>query len=83
MRFASAIGAAVAAAAVAVVGGCAGSSTYVNLATGQQVSAYGPTDNPDLAACRADYQRVFAQAPSVHDGMIVPNCMNARGWVLQ
>ena len=68
-------------AAAALLAGC--QSTYTNLTTGQTISAFGATDNPDLAACRAEYQRVFAQAPSVHDGMIVPNCMNARGWVLQ
>jgi hypothetical protein len=68
-------------AAAALLAGC--QSTYTNLATGQTISAYGATDNPDLLACRAEYQRVFAQYPSLHDGQIVPNCMSARGWLQQ
>jgi ABC-type glycerol-3-phosphate transport system substrate-binding protein len=70
-------------AAAALLAACAGQSTYTNLATGQTISAFGSTDNPDLAACRAEYQRVFAQYPSIHDGQIVPDCMRARGWLQQ
>ena len=69
-------------AAVALLAGCQ-SASYTNLATGQTISAFGPTDNPDLAACRAEYQRIFAQYPSIHDGQIVPDCMRARGWLQQ
>ena len=68
-------------AAAALLTACAGQATYTNLATGQTISALGRTDNPDLAACRAEYQRVFAQYPSIHDGQIVPDCMSARGWL--
>ena len=68
-------------AAAALLTAC--QSTYTNLATGQTISAFGATDNPDLLACRAEYQRLFAQYPSLHDGMIVPDCMRARGWLQQ
>ena len=68
-------------AAAALLAGC--QSTYTNLATGQTISAVGATDNPDLLACRAEYQRIFAQYPSIYDGQIVPDCMKARGWLQQ
>jgi len=68
-------------AVVALLAAC--QSTYTNLSTGQTISAYGETDNPDLKACRAEYQRIFAQYPSIHDGMIVPDCMRSRGWLQQ
>jgi outer membrane protein assembly factor BamE (lipoprotein component of BamABCDE complex) len=68
-------------AAAALLAGC--QTTYTNLANGQTISAVGATDNSDLAACRAEYQRIFAQYPSIHDGQIVPDCMRARGWLQQ
>ena len=68
-------------ATAALLAGC--QSTYTQLTTGQTISAVGATDNPDLLACRAEYQRRFAQYPSLHDGLIVPDCMRARGWLQQ
>lgn len=77
-----AIGTIAAVAAAGLFAACGG-STYVNSATGQTIGAYGPTDNPDLMACRAVYQEVFARAPQPGMGEIVPECMKARGWVQQ
>ena len=68
-------------AAIAVLAACAGASSYFNPATGQTISANGPTDNPDLTACRAEYQRAFAQYSQAWMGEIVPDCMKMRGWV--
>jgi len=59
------------------------STTYFNPATGQTINAEGPTDNPDLTACRADYQEAIAQGPALWMGEIVPACMKMRGWVKQ
>ncbi len=70
-------------AAIAVLAACAGSSSYFNPATGQTINADGPTDNPDLTACRAEYQQAFAQGPALWMGEIVPACMKMRGWVKQ
>ena len=77
MRITGTIAAATAAGLVAACGG----STYFNPATGQTISAHGPTDSPDLTACREEYQRAFAQGPQVWMGEIVPACMKMRGWV--
>ena len=59
---------------------CCGAQYYVNDASGVRVDANGPSDNPDLAACRAEYQRAFASGPALWMGQIVPECMKARGW---
>lgn len=59
--------------------GCAGSS-YVNERTGERIPAHGPSQNADLAACQAEYQRAFAAGPALWMGEIVPACMKARGW---
>jgi ABC-type glycerol-3-phosphate transport system substrate-binding protein len=74
------IGTIAAIAAAGLVAACGGSS-YFNPATGQTISAYGPTDNPDLTACREEYQRAFAQYSQAWMGEIVPDCMKMRGWV--
>ena len=75
-----AIGTIAAVAAAGVLAACGGSS-YFNPATGQTINADGPTDNPDLTACRAEYQQAFAQGPQLWMGEIVPACMKMRGWV--
>jgi hypothetical protein len=77
MRITGTIAAATAAGLAAACGG----SSYFNPSTGQTINAYGPTDNPDLAACRAEYQRAFAQYSQAWMGEIVPDCMKMRGWV--
>ncbi|HTO46840.1 MAG TPA: hypothetical protein VML91_04310 [Burkholderiales bacterium] len=74
------IGTIAAVAAAGIIAACGGSS-YFNAATGQTINAYGPTDNPDLTACRALYQEVFARDPRAWMGEIVPDCMKMRGWV--
>ena len=71
----------IAAVAVAGVLTACGGSSYFNSATGQTINAYGPTDNADLLACRAEYQRAFAQFSQAWMGEIVPDCMKMRGWV--
>jgi len=63
-----------------ILAGCAGQAYYVNYATGQKVPAYGPSQNPDLTACREEYQRAFASGPALWMGHIVPDCMKSRGW---
>jgi len=63
----------------ALLTGCASSTSYVNLQTGQRISG-ADRQNPDLAACQAEYQRAFAQSPQLWMGEIVPMCMKARGW---
>ena len=70
-------------AVIALLAGCAGSSSFYNPSTGQTISAHGPTDNPDLKACRAEYQTAFARDPQIWMGEIVPACMKMRGWVQQ
>jgi hypothetical protein len=65
-----------------VLAGCAGSS-YVSERTGERIAAHGPSQNPDLAACQAEYQRAFAAGPALWMGQIVPECMKARGWRLE
>lgn len=62
--------------------GCAGSS-YVNERSGERIPAHGPSQNADLAACQAEYQRAFAAGPALWMGQIVPECMKARGWRLE
>ena len=65
------------------VAGCASNAYYVNNATGERIAAHGQTQNADLAACQAEYQRAFAQGPALWMGEIVPACMKARGWRLE
>lgn len=62
-----------------LLAGCA-SASYVNVQTGERISASDATQNADLAACQAEYQRAFAQGPALWMGEIVPACMKARGW---
>ena len=62
-----------------ILAGCGGSS-YVNERTGERIAAHGPSQNADLAACQAIYQRAFAAGPALWMGEIVPECMKARGW---
>jgi len=65
----------------ALLAGCASSAYYVNERTGERIPAMGPSQNADLAACQAEYQRAFAQTGGqLWFGEIVPDCMKARGW---
>jgi hypothetical protein len=67
-------------AAAVLLAGCA-SASYVNVQTGERISASGATQNADLAACQAEYQRTVAQqGVALWMGEIVPACMKARGW---
>lgn len=63
-----------------ILAGCGGNAYYVNYATGKRIPAYGPTQDPDLASCREEYQRAFAAGPALWMGEIVPNCMKSLGW---
>ena len=63
-----------------LLAGCA-SASYVNVRTGERVSTSDATQNADLAACQAEYQRTVAQQGiALWMGEIVPACMKARGW---
>lgn len=68
---------------VALVLAACGGTSYVNQRTGESIPAHGPSQNADLAACQAEYQRAFAQGPALWMGEIVPACMKARGWRLE
>lgn len=68
---------------IALILAACGGSAYVNERTGERIAAHGPSQNADLAACQAEYQRAFAAGPALWMGEIVPTCMKARGWRLE